>query len=190
MDHPERPNVTRLLKALGSGDGSATDELLPLVYDELRRLADSRMARERPGLTLQATALVHEAYVRLVSDEDVGWDDRGHFFAAAAEAMRRILVERARRVGRKKRGGDYHRVPFDGLGLGVDAPCDDMLALDEALVRLRAKSPRKERVVSLRYFAGLSINETAQALDVSPATVKNDWTFAKAWLYKELASNE
>ncbi len=190
MDQPVRPNVTRLLKALGEGDGSATDELLPLVYEELRRLAESRMARERPGLTLQATALVHEAYVRLVSDEDVGWDDRGHFFAAAAEAMRRILVERARRVGRKKRGGDHRRVSLDKIEISVDAPSDDLLALDEALKRLRAKDPRKERVVSLRYFAGLSINETAQALDVSPATVKNDWTFAKAWLYKELASDE
>lgn len=190
MDEPARPDVTRLLKALGDGDRSATDVLLPLVYEELRRLADSRMARERPGLTLQATALVHEAYVRLVSDEDVGWDDRGHFFAAAAEAMRRILVERARRVGRKKHGGGRRRVSLDKLEIGLDAPSDDLLALDEALERLRAKDSRKERVVSLRYFAGLTINETAQALDVSPATVKNDWTFAKAWLYKELASDE
>ena len=190
MDQPPRPDVTRLLKALGGGDRSATDELLPLVYEELRRLADSRMARERPGLTLQATALVHEAYVRLVSDEDLGWDDRGHFFAAAAEAMRRILVERARRVGRKKRGGGAGRVSLDKLEIGVDAPSDDLLALDEALERLRAKDPRKERVVSLRYFAGLTIDETAHALDISPATVKNDWTFAKAWLYKELAPDE
>jgi len=190
VDQPTHPNVTRLLKLLGHGDQSATDELLPLVYDELRRLADSRMAREHPGQTLQATALVHEAYLRLVTDKDVGWDDRGHFFAAAAEAMRRILIERARRVGRKKHGGDHRRVSIDKLEISVDAPSDDLLALDEALLRLRAKDARKERVVSLRYFAGLSIDETARALDVSPATVKNDWTLAKAWLYKELAPNE
>ena len=190
MDQPVRPNVTRLLKALGHGDRCAADELLPLVYEELRRLADSRVSRERPGLTLQATALVHEAYVRLVTDDEVGWDDRGHFFAAAAEAMRRILVERARRVGRKKRGGGLRRVSLDKIEFGVDAPSDDLLALDEALERLRAKDPRKERIVSLRYFAGLTIDETARALDVSPATVKNDWTFAKAWLYKELTPDE
>lgn len=190
MGKPAGQNVTRLLKSLRKGEGSASDELLPLVYEELRGLAEAKMACERPGLTLQATALVHEAYLRLVSGDDVGWDDRGHFFAAAAEAMRRILVERARRGGRRKHGGGRRRVSLEEADVGFDAPSDMMIALDEALTRLREKDRRKERVVMLRYFAGLTIEDTARALDVSPATVKNDWTFAKAWLYKELTRDE
>ncbi|MBL9150786.1 MAG: sigma-70 family RNA polymerase sigma factor [Phycisphaerae bacterium] len=168
----------------------AAETLLPEVYDELRKLAEARIARERPGGTLQATALVHEAYLRMVEKTGAAsahaWDGRGHFFAAAAIAMRRILVERARSRGRLKRGGGRERVELDALAIGVEADSVDMLALDAALERLAASDRRKHDVVMLRFFAGLSIEQTAEALGVATATVERDWTFAKAWLFREL----
>jgi RNA polymerase sigma factor (TIGR02999 family) len=182
--------VTRLLSAIERGEPHAAEELLPIVYEELRSLARRRMAAESPGQTLQATALVHEAYLRLIGDATTnaaGWDNRGHFFAAAATAMRRILVERARRRRRLKRGGDRARIDLDeGKLLGTDQTVD-LIELDDALQRLERYDERKCRVVMLRYFAGLTIEETAEALGVSPATVKNDWTYARAWLHRELS---
>jgi RNA polymerase sigma factor (TIGR02999 family) len=182
-------DVTRILQRIESGDPSAAEHLLPLVYDELRKLAAARMAQEKPGQTLQATALVHEAYVRLVgSDAAKQWDSRGHFFAAASEAMRRILVDNARRKARLKRGGDRRRVDLDSLEI-MAAPGDDVLALDEALRTLAEQHPEKARLVELRYFAGLTGDEAALALGVSPATADRYWTFARAWLYRELAAD-
>jgi RNA polymerase sigma factor (TIGR02999 family) len=168
-------------------------ELLPLVYDELRQLARSRMAKEQSGLTLQPTALVHEAYLRVAGDDAPKWDKKGHFFAAAAIAMRRILVERARHYQRLKHGGEQQRVSWEpdlepGAGAGAgDMDLADVLAVDEALDRLEQIDPRKAQVVMLRYFAGLSVEETAMALQLSPATVKNEWAFARVWLYRQLA---
>ena len=168
----------------------SSDELLPEVYDELRKLARARLARERHAeQTLQPTALVHEAYLR-VADGGAQWDRRGHFFAAAALAMRRILVERARHYQRIKHGGDAERVELDSAMMRVDPALTDLVAVDEALTRLEQTDPRKAQIVSLRYFAGLSIEETAAALDLSPATVKNEWTFARAWLYRALGPLE
>ncbi|MFI5178599.1 MAG: ECF-type sigma factor [Vicinamibacterales bacterium] len=169
------------------GPGSSR-ELLPEVYDELRKLARARLARERPGeQTLQPTALVHEAYLRVAgTEQNQQWDRRGHFFAAAALAMRRILVERARHYQRMKHGGGGQRVDLDTGIAGADPGLTDLVAIDEALTRLERTDARKAQVVTLRYFAGLSIEETAAALDVSPATVKNEWTFARAWLYRAL----
>lgn len=174
----------------GDGRRHAAETLLPVLYDELRALAESRLARERSGATLQATALVHEAYLRLAQGTgaaaDRRWDGRGHFFAAAATAMRRILVERARSRGRIKRGGDRQRIELDELSIGGDRESVDILGLDAALNRLVAKDPRKHDVVMLRFFAGLSIERTAEELQIATATVERDWTFAKAWLYREL----
>ena len=168
------------------GPGSSR-ELLPEVYDELRRLARSRLARERHELTLQPTALVHEAYLRVTgSDQDRQWDRRGHFFAAAALAMRRILVERARHYQRLRHGAGANQVDLDSGMLRADPQLTDLVAVDEALSRLELSDPRKAQIVSLRYFAGLSIEETAAALDLSAATVKNEWKFARAWLYRML----
>ena len=162
-------------------------ELLPEVYDELRKLARARLARERhKDQTLQPTALVHEAYIR-VSQEPRQWDRRGHFFAAAALAMRRILVERARHYGRIKHGAGSQQVELDEALLRADPGLTDIIAIDQALSRLEAADPRKAQVVALRYFGGLSIEETAAALDLSPATVKNEWAFARAWLFRLLA---
>ena len=186
---PER-RVTLLLSAIGRGDARATDELLPLVYEELRRLAERRMAGEPAGHTLQATALVHEAYLRLVGGgEDVAWQNRAHFFGSAARAMRRILVERARRAGSGKRGGGRERVDADAAELLLAAPDDgalDLLSLDEALAKLEAFDADLARLVMLRYFAGLGVEETASALGVSPRTVKRDWSVAKAWLFRAM----
>jgi RNA polymerase sigma factor (TIGR02999 family) len=182
-----RLHVTRLLDAANRGEAGATEELLPLVYEELRRLARGQMRGEAPGgQTMQATALVHEAYLRLVGDADVQWENRGHFFGAAARAMRRILVERARSRGRIKRGGDRERVEIDPGRLEGSESATDLVGLDEALNRLEAEDARKAEVVMLRYFAGLSIEETGAAMGLSPATVKNEWTFARAWLKREL----
>jgi RNA polymerase sigma factor (TIGR02999 family) len=169
------------------GPGSSRD-LLPEVYDELRKLARARMARERQAQTLQPTALVHEAYLRVAGpDQRAQWDRRGHFFAAAALAMRRILVERARHNRRVKHGGGGQRVDLDSDIAAADPALTDVVAVDEALTRLEQNDPRKAKIVALRYFAGLSVEETAAALDISPATVKNEWRFARAWLYRALA---
>jgi RNA polymerase sigma factor (TIGR02999 family) len=182
-------DVTRILSALEPGDPRAAEQLLPLVYDELRRLASQWLSRETPGQTLQPTALVHEAYVRLTgaSGPDIDWDGRGHFFAAAAEAMRRLLVERARRRKRLKHGGDRHRIELDVAETLAQAPSEDLLALDEALTRLAAHDSVKAEVVKLRFFGGLTMREVAQALDLSLATVERHWTYARTWLYAELA---
>lgn len=188
MSDQARQEVTQLLAAISDGDSHAAAALLPLVYAELQQLARSFMARENAAQTLQPTALVHEAYLRLVGQaDDVKWDNRGHFFVAAATAMRRILVERARHRKRLKRGGDRARVEFNDEAMAIEPPSDELLALDEALHRLEEYDQRKCRVVMLRYFAGLGIEETAAALHVSPATVKNEWAYARAWLHRELS---
>ena len=197
-DHPrdsfDGALLTRLLNEAGAGDAQASADLLPLVYEQLRALAASRMRQERPDQTLQATALVHEAYLRLVDARDGDangrqWDGRWHFFAAAAEAMRRILVEAARRRGRLKRGGALRRQSLDALELTVNDPPDDLLALDEALDELAAKHPEQAQLVKLRYFAGLTTEEAAAALGVSVRTAGRDWAFARAWLYARITSD-
>ena len=183
--------VTQILNAIAEGDPSAASQLLPLVYDELRKLAAHRLAHQTPGQTLQPTALVHEAYLRLVGDpEGSDWDNRGHFFAAAAEAMRRILVENARRKGRRKRGGDLTRLDF-GAAEQVTVPevREDLLALDEALTKLASTDPQAAQLVQLRYFAGLSIPDAAQALGVSSRTADRLWAFARAWLLREIGGD-
>ena len=182
-------DVTRLLDAAAAGDRKAAADLLPLVYDELRQLASARMANEAPHNTLQPTALVHEAYLRLVGDQHFA--GRGHFFAAAAEAMRRLLVEKARRNKRRKHGGGRRRVSLDELADSiVQAPSEDLVSLDEALTRLTDHDPLKAEVVKLRFFAGLTMPEVAQALGLSLATVERYWTFARTWLYAELADQD
>jgi RNA polymerase sigma factor (TIGR02999 family) len=181
--------VTRILSAIEQGDPSAADELLPLVYDELRQLAAQRLAQEKPGQTLQATALVHEAYLRLVDAEQAqNWNSRGHFFAAAAEAMRRILVESARRRKRVKHGGDRRRVDLDASCLVTPDPPDDLEALDKALRRLEAADPPAARLVQLRFFAGLSMPQVAQALGIPLRTAERNWTYARTWLHRALAA--
>jgi len=185
-------DVTRILNAIERGDARATDELLPLVYEELRLLAAQKLAKGIPGQTLQATALVHEAYIRLVGDEPQGWNSRGHFFAAAAEAMRRILVENARRKKSIKRGGNQRRVDLAGSEPAGPATADpeSLIALDEALAQLARIDRRKAELVKLRYFAGLTIDQTAQSLDISPATAKRLWTYARAWLVREMDGSQ
>ena len=183
-------DVTRILNAIERGDTGATDELLPLVYEELRLLAAQKLSHEPSGQTLQATALVHEAYLRLVGDEPQGWDNRGHFFAAAAEAMRRILVEKARRKRSSKRGGDLQRVEL-GTVCADGGDCqDDLLALDEALNRLAEQDPNLAEVVKLRYFAGLTMAQIAEIRGVSRRTVDRHWAFGRAWLYREMSDGE
>jgi RNA polymerase sigma factor (TIGR02999 family) len=183
-------DVTRILSAIEQGDPHAAADLLPLVYDELRNLAAARVSRESPGQTLQATVLVHEAYLRLVDVEKAQhWNSRGHFFAAAAEAMRRILVESARRKSRLKHGREHHRVDLESDCLVSAAPSLDLVALDEALTRLAETEPAKVELVKLRFFAGLTMPEAAAALDISLATAERYWTFAKSWLYAELADD-
>jgi RNA polymerase sigma factor (TIGR02999 family) len=181
-------DVSRILNALAGGDARAAGELLPLVYAELRRLAARELAGERPGQTLQPTALVHEAYLRLVGKDGTGprWEGRGHFFAAAAEAMRRILVETARRKGRLKRGGGHRRVDLRDVQAVAATPPEDLLALDEALTQLAAEDARKAELVKLRFFAGLSVEEAARCLGVSRATADRHWAYARAWLYDRL----
>jgi len=183
--------ITQVLNAIEQGDPNAAAQLLPLVYDELRRLAAAKLAQEKPGQTLDATALVHEAYLRLVEGErrgspPPGWNSRGHFFAAAAEAMRRILIDNARRKGRPKHGGGRRRVDLDE-SLSAAEPRDDLLALDDALRRLAEREPAKAELVRLRYFAGLSLDEAAACLGISPATAKRHWAVARAWLYADLS---
>lgn len=182
--------VSRVLLALEQGDPLAADMLLPLVYEELRKLAGAKLAQEIPGQTLQPTALVHEAYLRLVgTGNKPHWDSRGHFFAAAAECMRRILVENARRKQSVKHGGGKQRIPLEEFHRVSESP-EDLLDLDDALTRLAAESPEKARLVQLRFFAGLSMPEAAATLGVSLATAERWWTFARAWLYSELMASE
>jgi RNA polymerase sigma factor (TIGR02999 family) len=179
--------VTRILSGIEAGDPHAAAQLLPLVYDELRKLAAQKLAQEKPGQTLQATALVHEAYLRLVGADQVQrWDTRGHFFAAAAEAMRRILVEQARRKGRAKRGGGAARVDLDDLVTSATPPYDDILDVDEALCRLADTAPRAAELVKLRFYAGMTGDEAAAALGVAPRTADALWAYARAWLYDYL----
>ena len=183
-------DVTRILSAIKQGDPNAPDKLLPLVYDELRKLAGHKMAQEKPGQTLQATALVHEAYLRLVDVDKVQrWNSRGHFFAAAAEAMRRILVDNARRKQRPKHGGNRQRIDLN-QAVSLAEPQEDLVALDDALAKLATQEPIKAEVVKLRYFAGLSVEETARCLELSPATVKRHWAVARAWLFAALMETE
>jgi len=181
-------DVTRILNAIEQGDDRATDELLPLIYEELRLLAAQRLSNEKPGQTLQATALVHEVYVRLVGDERKTWENRGHFFSAAAEAMRRILVENARRKQRARHGGGRQRIELDEAALGESAERldDDLIDLDEALARFARQSELKANLVKLRYFAGLTIPQAAQALGISHATAERHWTYARCWLRTEI----
>jgi RNA polymerase sigma factor (TIGR02999 family) len=176
-------DVTQILVRMDSGDPRAAEELLPLIYDELRRLAAAKLRREKPGQTLEATALVHEAFVRLVdSAKAQHWTSRGHFFCAAAEAMRRILVERARRKKSAKGGGQFDRIELDHKHLAVAAPSIDLIALDEALEELASRDARKAQLVKLRFFAGLSISQAAEALGISESTADADWAYAKSWL--------
>jgi RNA polymerase sigma factor (TIGR02999 family) len=180
-------DVTRLLSAIAQRDPQASDQLLPLVYDELRRLASQKMAKEAPGQTLEATALVHEAYLRLVDTEQAQqWNSRGHFFAAAAEAMRRILVERARHKRSLKAGGDRQQLALAEIEPAVDGPDLDLLALNEALDKLEAHDKRKAELVKLRFFAGLTIEEAAQALGIATSTAEKDWAYARCWLRLEM----
>lgn len=180
-------DFTRILSQIESGDPSAGEQLLPLVYHELRKLAAAKLAQENPGQTLQATALVHEAYLKLIGrNPDRNWNGRGHFYVAAAECMRRILVDRARQKRRQKRGGGQQRVPLSEVHEVADAPAEDLLALDEALSRLAVVHPAQSELVKLRYFAGLSEVEAAAILGVSRATASRYWTFARAWLIHAL----
>jgi RNA polymerase sigma factor (TIGR02999 family) len=180
--------VTQILSAIEQGDAQAAEQLLPLVYSELRKLAAVRLSQEKPGQTLQATALVHDAYLRLVGQEAAPhWNSRGHFFAAAAEAMRRILVENARRKRRVKHGGNHQRVDWDEAACQVEVPVDDLLAMNDALARLEATDPPAAVLVKLRYFAGLTMPEVAAAMGVPLRTAERNWTFARTWLKRELS---
>ena len=184
-------DVTQILFAIEQGDPQGAAQLLPLVYDELRRLAAQRLAQEQPGQTLQATALVHEAYLRLVDVKKVQrWDSRGHFFAAAAEAMRRILVESARRRHSAKHGGQLQRLDLDTVQSLAESPTDDLLALDEALTRLAHVNPRAARLVHLRYFGGLTIQQAAEVLGISSRTADADWAYARAWLLAAIRGDD
>jgi RNA polymerase sigma factor (TIGR02999 family) len=190
MSEPTESEITRLLRAMRPGEAERASQLLPLVYDELRALARAQMAREK-GRTLQATELVHEAWLRVAGgSQDPGWSGRAHFFGAAARAMRRILVEQARRKGRLKRGGGVEPVELDEIEIAAETPGPDfgveLLAVEEALARLEREDERKGRIVELRYFAGLTVEETAQALGVSVGTIERDWRFIRAWLQDQL----
>ena len=183
-------DVTRILSAIEQGDVHAAEQLLPLVYDELRKLAAVRLAQERPGQTLQATALVHEAYLRLVGPATVQtFNSRGHFFAAAAEAMRRLLIEQARRKNSLKGGGQRHRVELAGIDPHISEPQFDVIALDAALEELARLDPRAASVIKLRFFAGLTVSQAAEALGVSVATAENDWAYARSWLRMQLSED-
>ena len=183
--------VTQILSAIERGDPNAASQLLPLVYDELRKLAADKMANERPDQTLQATALVHEAYLRLVDNEKAQhWNSRGHFFAAAAEAMRRILVDHARRKKASRRGGQQQRQDLDLAEIAEPTRSEDLLALDEALQKLSGLEPDKAELIKLRYFAGLMMEQTAEVLGISPATARRYWAYARAWLHHEILKGE
>ena len=183
-------DVTRILNAIEHGDEKASEKLLPLVYEKLRHLAAQKMSQERPGQTLQATALVHEAYIRLVEGTDQNWNSRGHFFKAAAEAMRRILVENARRKKRIKRGGKREKLALDQVAITTEGPDVDMLALDEALAKLEADDPEKASIVKLRYFAGLTNSQAAEILKISIATANRHWSYARSWLFQEISKGD
>jgi RNA polymerase sigma factor (TIGR02999 family) len=187
MDPSPAGRVSRILAAASEGEAKAAEELLPLVYDELRALARRQLAAEPRGQTLQATALVHEAYLRLVKSDPVDWEGRRHFFGAAAQAMRRILIERARRRAAAKHGGGRDRITLDDIGAAQGTAPIDLLALHEALARLERRDPRMGEIVMLRFFAGLGVEETAAALGLSPRTVKRDWAVARAWLFEEMS---
>jgi len=179
--------VTRILAAIEKGDARAAEQLMPLVYNELRLLAGQKLAQEKPGQTLQATGLVHEAYVRLVDVEKIQhWDSRGHFFAAAAEAMRRILIEAARRKGRQKRGGERKRVDLNSADLVSRSAPDELLIIDDAINKLAADDPEAAQLVKLRYFAGLSVEDAAELAGISRSTAYEHWAYARAWLHQEL----
>src|SRR2546425_5710899 len=184
-------DVTRILSAIERGDTHAAAELLPLVYEELRKLAAQRLAQEKPGQTLQATALVHEAYLRLVgAQQGQRWDSRGHFFAAAAEAMRRILLNRARDKKRAKRGGECRRVDLDQIEIALDTSDEQLIALDEALTQLAVEDPNAARLVNLRFFAGLTLKDAAASLGLAPRTAERQWAYARAWLYARLRQDD
>jgi RNA polymerase sigma-70 factor, ECF subfamily len=190
VEDANRGYVTQLLARAGRGDSAATNELFPLVYDELRSVAAAFLARERVGHTLQPTALVNEAYLRLVGPSEVSWESRAHFFGAAARAIRRILTDHARARGREKRGGGASRIPLEDAQLSVEFESLDMVALDDALNRLAQLEPRMAKVVELRFFAGLTEEETAQATGVSVSSVTRDWRFARSWLKREMEGTE
>jgi len=179
-------DVTRILNAIEKGDVRAADELLPVVYEELRLLAAQKLSHEKPGQTLQGTDLVHEAYIRLVGTENPNWNSRGHFFMAAAEAMKRILIENARRKQRIKHGGNHQRVDIDEVEIPIEEPSEDLLALNEALEKLSVEDPAKAELVKLHYFAGLTIEQAAIILKISRATAERYWSYARAWLYHEI----
>jgi RNA polymerase sigma factor (TIGR02999 family) len=184
-------DVTRILDAIDGGDARAASALLPVVYGELRKLADARLAQERPGQTLQATALVHEAYLRLVGpngDQGRGWDSRGHFFAAAAEAMRRILIDGARARGAVKRGGSVRQLTLDPNLLALDSVPSEVADLDEALTRFEAEDPEKASLVKLRFYGGLTLKQAAAALGLAPSTADRHWAYARAWLFQALSA--
>jgi RNA polymerase sigma factor (TIGR02999 family) len=183
--------VTQILEQIETGDPAATEQLLPLVYEELRKLAAAKLAHEKPGQTLQATALVHEVYIRLVDVEKAQhWDSRGHFFAAAAEAMRRILVEIARRKKRIKHGGEFERVELDGEQLAVELPVDELLAVDEALEKLEESDGQAARLLKLHYFAGLSVEQAAELLGIPTRTAYRNWAYARAWMYRRVGVDQ
>lgn len=182
-------DVTRILKAIGNGKTQAAADLLPLVYEELRHLAAQKLSLERPGQTLQATALVHEAWLRVVGPGDSGWDGRGHFFAAAAEAMRRILIESARRKQRMRHGGTMQRVDADEVELACGLPSEELLAVNEALGQLEQLDPQGAQIVKLRFFAGLTHPQIAESLDVSLSTVERSWSFSRVWLFERVRGN-
>ena len=184
-------DVTQILQQIEQGDPTASEQLLPLVYHELRKLAASRLAHEKPGQTLQATALVHEAYVRLIDVEQAQhWNSRGHFFAAAAESMRRILINRARDKARLKRGGDRQRIDFRGLSLAVECQSDELIAVDEALEQLEVEDQPSAQLVKLRFFVGMTHGEAAEAMGISRREADRLWAFARAWMYNALSSDE
>lgn len=179
-------DVTLILTAIEQGDEKAADKLLPLVYKELRRLAEYKMSNEPPGHTLQATALVHEAYIRLVGSEARNWKSRTHFFCSAAEAMRRILIDNARRKQRQKRGGGQHKIDIDEIEITSETSSDDIISLNEALTKFAEEDSTKAELVKLRYFAGLTIEQTAEMLGISRATAERYWSYARAWLFHEI----
>ena len=184
-------DVTRILNAIEEGDTRAADELIPLVYEELRQLAAQKLAQESPGQTLQPTALVHEAYIRLVGSEDQNWQNRGHFFKAAADIMRRILIENARRKKSLNRGGSQQKIKMNEVFLAIeDPPQDDLLALDEALSQLAREDPRVSELVNLRYFAGLTLDQIAQIMKITRRTADRYWALGKAWLYQKMSEGE